>query len=61
MSPAQGVAADCAWAYTGMLLGPALIGGMTHHTNLRVALTVVAAIMGLIAAIGIRQVSRIGR
>lgn len=61
LSPAQGVAAIARWAYTGMLLGPAIIGGITHHSTLRVALAVVAAIMGLIAAVGIRQVSRIGR
>ncbi|AOB33909.1 amino acid ABC transporter permease [Bordetella sp. H567] len=61
LRPAQGVAAIARWAYTGMLLGPAIIGGITHHANLRVALMIVAAIMGLIAAVGIRQVSRIGR
>jgi MFS family permease len=59
MSPAQGVAAIARWAYTGMLLGPAIIGGITHHSSLRVALGAAAAIMGLIAAVGIRRVSRI--
>jgi fucose permease len=58
MSPAQGVAAIARCAYTGMLLGPAIIGGITHHAGLQVALGAVAAIMGLIASVGTRQVGR---
>lgn len=61
VSPAQGVAAIARWAYTGMLLGPAIIGGIAHHAGLRMALGVVAVLMGLIAAVGIRQVIRIVR
>lgn len=61
MSPAEGIAAIARCAYVGMLLGPAIIGGITHRADLRAGLAVVAAIMGLIAAVGIRQVRRIGR
>ncbi|WP_232464704.1 MFS transporter [Bordetella genomosp. 8] len=60
-TPAEGVAAIARCAYTGMLLGPAIIGAITHHADLRVALGAVAIIMGLIASVGIRQVLRIGR
>jgi predicted MFS family arabinose efflux permease len=60
MSPAQGVAAVARCAYAGMLLGPALIGGIAHHAGLQAALGAVAVIMGLIAAVGVRQVRRVG-
>jgi fucose permease len=59
MSPAQGVAAIARWAYSGMLLGPAIIGGITHGAGLQLALGAVAVIMGVIAAVGTRQVLRL--
>jgi predicted MFS family arabinose efflux permease len=58
MSPAQGVAAIARCAYAGMLLGPAIIGGITRHAGLQAALGAVAVIMGLIASVGIRQARR---
>jgi MFS family permease len=59
MSPAQGVAAIARWAYSGMLLGPVIIGGITHGAGLQLALGAVAVIMAVIAAVGTRQVLRI--
>lgn len=58
MSAAQGVAAIARCAYAGMLLGPAIIGAITHQAGLQAALGAVALIMGAIAAVGTRQVRR---
>ncbi|MFC4276592.1 MFS transporter [Achromobacter aloeverae] len=60
MSPAAGVAGVARFAYVGMLLGPPLIGGITHAMSLRVALALVALTMGWIALAGIRRVCRLG-
>ncbi len=60
MSPAAGVAGVARFAYVGMLLGPPLIGGITHLSSLRVALALVALTMGWIALAGIRRVCRLG-
>ncbi len=54
MAPAEAIARVARFAYVGMLMGPVLIGGVAHLSNLRYGLAVVAATMGWIALAGSR-------
>ncbi|TJZ73527.1 MFS transporter [Chitiniphilus eburneus] len=59
VTPAEGIASVARLAYVGMLLGPVLIGALTHATSLRVGLALVAASVALIAIAGPRQLRRV--
>ncbi|WP_084084693.1 MULTISPECIES: MFS transporter [Cupriavidus] len=54
VAPAEAIARVARFAYTGLLLGPVLIGGVAHLASLRHGLAVVALTMGWIALAGVR-------
>lgn len=54
VAPAEAIARVARFAYIGLLLGPVMIGGVAHLTNLRYGLGVVALTMGWIALAGAR-------
>ena len=58
VAPAEAIARVARFAYVGMLLGPVLIGGVAHLSDLRYGLCVVAATMGWIALAGSRAARR---
>lgn len=45
MAPGLAIAAVTTAGYAGVLLGPALLGGLAHHSSLPVAFAILAAIM----------------
>ena len=56
MAPAEAIANVARFAYVGMLLGPVIIGTVSHASNLRVGLGVIALSMGIIALYGARSI-----
>jgi hypothetical protein len=54
VAPAEAIARVARFAYTGLLLGPVMIGGMAHASSLQYGLGVVALTMGWIAVAGAR-------
>lgn len=57
IAPAEAIAHVARLAYVGMLLGPVIIGGVSHISNLRVGLGVIALSMGVIAIFGARSIT----
>ncbi|XQM35816.1 Fucose permease [Cupriavidus sp. H19C3] len=58
VAPAEAIARVARFAYIGLLLGPVLIGGVAHLSNLRIGLALVALTMGWIAVFGARAARR---
>lgn len=58
VAPAEAIARVARFAYVGLLLGPVVIGGAAHLTNLRLGLALVALTMGWIALFGARAARR---
>ena len=56
VAPAEAIANVARFAYVGMLLGPVIIGTVSHASNLRVGLGVIALSMGVIALCGARSI-----
>jgi fucose permease len=56
VAPAEAIANVARFAYVGMLLGPVIIGIVSHASNLRVGLGVIALSMGIIAVCGARNI-----
>ncbi|WP_410174940.1 MFS transporter [Mycetohabitans endofungorum] len=57
---AQGLARVAGMAYVGLLVGPALIGGVAQATTLPIGLSIVALCAALVAVVGPRGLKRIG-
>lgn len=55
VAPAEGISQVARFGYIGLMLGPVMIGGMAHATNLRYGLALVALTMGWIALAGARK------
>lgn len=58
VTAAEAIARVARFAYVGLLLGPVIIGGVAHVSDLRIGLAVVALTMGYIAIFGARAARR---
>lgn len=58
VAAAEAIARVARFAYVGLLLGPVLIGGVAHLSDLRIGITVVALTMGYIALFGAKAARR---
>lgn len=56
--PAEGISRVARFGYIGLMLGPVMIGGVAHASDLRYGLGLVALTMGWIALAGARTVRR---
>ncbi len=56
VAPAEAIANVARFAYVGMLLGPVIIGGIAHASDLRMGLGLIALSMGIIALSGSRSI-----
>jgi predicted MFS family arabinose efflux permease len=55
VAPAEAIAAVARLAYVGLLIGPVLIGGVAHLSDLRWGMSLIAVTMGGIALFGARS------